>query len=62
MRTKRVRHIVDILLGIGLILLMSYQVAGEEGHELLPSWNFMISAERSSSRSALTEEDASVRA
>ena len=33
MRTKRVRHIVDILLGIGLILLMSYQVAGEEGHE-----------------------------
>ena len=33
MRTKRVRHIVDILLGIGLILLMSCQVVGEEGHE-----------------------------
>ena len=33
MRTKRIRHIVDILLGIGLILLMSYQVTGEEGHE-----------------------------
>ena len=33
MRTKRVRYIVDILLGIGLIMLMSYQVPGEEGHE-----------------------------
>ena len=33
MRTRLVRRIVDILLGIGLILLMSYQVAGEEGHE-----------------------------
>ena len=33
MRTKLFRHTVDILLGIGLILLMSYQVSGEEGHE-----------------------------
>ena len=33
MKAKRVKHIVDILLGIGLLLLMSYQVAGESGHE-----------------------------
>ena len=33
MRNKRAKLIVDILLGIGLILLMSYQVVGEEGHE-----------------------------
>lgn len=33
MRTKRVKHIVDLLLGIGLLLLMSYQVTGEAGHE-----------------------------
>lgn len=32
MQTKRAKHIVDILLGIGL-LLMSYQVVGEAGHE-----------------------------
>ena len=32
MQTKRIKHIVDILLGIGL-LLMSYQVVGEAGHE-----------------------------
>ena len=32
MHTKRAKHIVDILLGIGL-LLMSYQVVGESGHE-----------------------------
>ncbi len=33
MQTKRAKHIVDILLGAGLLLLMSYQVAGEAGHE-----------------------------
>lgn len=33
MRTKHSKHMVDILLGIGLLLLMSYQVTGEEGHE-----------------------------
>ena len=33
MRTKHSRHIVDVLLGIGLLLLMSYQVTGEAGHE-----------------------------
>ncbi len=33
MQTKRAKHIVDILLGIGLLLLMSYQVVGEAGHE-----------------------------
>lgn len=33
MQTKRIRHGVDILLGIGLLLLMSYQVTGEAGHE-----------------------------
>jgi len=33
MRTKRVKYIVDVLLGIGLVLLMAYQVVGEEGHE-----------------------------
>ena len=29
---RRAKHIVDILLGVGL-LLMSYQVVGEAGHE-----------------------------
>ena len=33
MRSKHCKHIVDILLGIGLLLLMSYQVTGEAGHE-----------------------------
>ena len=33
MRTKLVKHLVDLLLGIGLLLLMSYQVTGEAGHE-----------------------------
>ena len=33
MRTNRVKIMVDLLLGIGLILLLSYQVVGEEGHE-----------------------------
>ncbi len=33
MQTKRVKHIVDKLLGIGLLLLMSCQVTGEAGHE-----------------------------
>ena len=33
MQTKRAKHIVDMLLGIGLLLLMSYQVVGEAGHE-----------------------------
>ena len=33
MRAKRVKHIADLLLGIGLLLLMSYQVTGEAGHE-----------------------------
>lgn len=33
MQMKRAKHIVDILLGIGLLLLMSYQVVGEAGHE-----------------------------
>ena len=33
MQTKRAKHIVDILLSIGLLLLMSYQVVGEAGHE-----------------------------
>ena len=33
MQTKRAKHIVDILLGVGLLLLMSYQVTGEAGHE-----------------------------
>ncbi len=33
MRAKRVKHIVDILLGLGLLMLMSYQVWGEAGHE-----------------------------
>ncbi len=33
MQTKRAKHIVDILLGLGLLLLMSYQVVGEAGHE-----------------------------
>ena len=31
MRTKRAKRIVDILLGTGLLLLMSYQVTGEAG-------------------------------
>ena len=30
---RRAKHIVDILLGVGLLLLMSYQVVGEAGHE-----------------------------
>ena len=33
MRTKQAKHSIDILLGIGLLLLMSYQVTGEAGHE-----------------------------
>ena len=33
MQTKRAKHIFDILLGIGLLLLMSYQAVGEAGHE-----------------------------
>ena len=33
MQTKQTKHIVDILLGIGLLLLMSYQLVGEAGHE-----------------------------
>ncbi len=33
MRSKRFKHIVDVLLGVGLLLLMSYQVTGEAGHE-----------------------------
>ena len=28
MQTKRAKHIVDILLGLGLLLLMSYQAVG----------------------------------
>ena len=33
MRLKHSKHIVDVLLGVGLLLLMSYQVTGEAGHE-----------------------------
>ena len=33
MQTKRAKHSVDILLGVGLLLLMSCQVVGEAGHE-----------------------------
>ena len=33
MRSKQSRHIVDVLLCVGLLLLMSYQVTGEAGHE-----------------------------
>ena len=33
MRSKHFKHIVDVLLGVGLLLLMSYQVTGEAGHE-----------------------------
>ena len=33
MRFRHSRHIVDVLLGIGLLLLMSYQVTGEACHE-----------------------------
>ena len=33
MRSKHSKHVVDVLLGIGLLLLMSYQVTGESGHE-----------------------------
>ena len=33
MQTKRAKHIVEILLGLGLLLRMSYQVVGEAGHE-----------------------------
>ena len=29
MRSKHFKHIVDVLLGVGLLLLMSYQVTGE---------------------------------
>ena len=38
MRSKHYKHIVDVLLGIGLLLLMSYQVTGEAGHE----WNGIV--------------------
>ena len=33
MRNKRAKQIVDILMGIGLVLLMSYQVAFDAAHE-----------------------------
>ena len=33
MRSKHSKYIVDVLLGVGLLLLMSYQVTGEAGHE-----------------------------
>ncbi len=33
MQLKRVKRVVDILLGIGLLLLMSCQLWGEEKHE-----------------------------
>ena len=33
MQTKHIKHLIDLLLGIGLLLLMSYQVVGEAGHE-----------------------------
>ena len=33
MHTKHLKRIVDVLLGIGLLLLMSYQVTGEAAHE-----------------------------
>ena len=33
MRSQHSKHIVDALMGIGLLLLMSYQVTGEAGHE-----------------------------
>ncbi len=33
MLLKRVKHVIDILLGIGLLLLMSCQLWGEEKHE-----------------------------
>ena len=33
MCSKNFKHIVDVLLGVGLLLLMSYQVTGEAGHE-----------------------------
>ena len=33
MRSKHSKHVVDVLLGLGLLLLMSYQVTGEAGHE-----------------------------
>ena len=33
MRSKHSKHIVDVLLSVGLLLLMSYQVTGEAGHE-----------------------------
>ena len=38
MRLKNAKHITDVLLGLGLLLLMSYQVVGEAGHE----WTGMI--------------------
>ena len=44
MQTKRAKHIVDILPGIGLLLLMSYQVTGEAGHE----WTGIFPARSSS--------------
>ena len=33
MQAKKTKRTVDILLGVGLLLLMSYQVVGEAGHE-----------------------------
>lgn len=33
MHSRHFKQIIDILLGIGLLLLMSYQVTGEAGHE-----------------------------
>lgn len=33
MNAKRTKLLIDLLLGIGLLLLMSYQVVGEAGHE-----------------------------
>ncbi len=33
MRSKHSKHVIDVLLGVGLLLLMSYQVTGEAGHE-----------------------------
>ena len=33
MRSKHAKLIADVLLGLGLLLLMAYQVVGEEGHE-----------------------------
>ena len=33
MHSKHSKHIIDVFLGVGLLLLMSYQVTGEAGHE-----------------------------